>query len=334
MIKDSLIKAFMSFPRTRESRSCRSYKFWIPANAGMTKCAYFLLFLLALSGCEVVTDTNGLPYQDLIVVKGYVQDGQPVDSILFTQTLPLNVTYTNAQTIISGVSGYISVDGQQYPLQYADSGYYNCPGLVGHAGKTYALDASWNGLHVHGVTTVPILPVIDSVYLTPGRTDTNQGFIDSFYVNDTIHYDTAFTTYNVVGALWVYTESIKGAALSINYDYYHSLGTLTNDSEWFPGIIYGGGEPVYLDTSMKGSIWASSPFSLFGTDSIARGQKYRADVYSYDPAYYNFLQTQYNSQYNNGVFSSGGGLNPDWNVSGDGFGIFIGVSEAHKIFTY
>ena len=56
-------------------------------------------------------------------------------------------------------------------------------------------------------------------------------------------------------------------------------------------------------------------------------------IYSYDPRYWDLEQTLFRSQDDRGAFSTGG-LNPEWNVTGDGFGLFIGVSLSTKDFTF
>ena len=274
----------------------------------------------SLAACEQVVDSTGLPYSDQMVVKGYIQDGEPVDSIYFSHTLPLDIAYSPDKAQLSDVSATITVDGKAYPLVYRDSGLYACPGLIGQAGKTYALDASWGGKHIHGETTVPILPVIDTISVSV------MG-IDSF-----VTYDSGRTIYSIDAWALSYVNAAPGSVFSSN-TYVKIQSTVTGDSVWSgPEISYGGYIPLVKDTS--GAAWISNYFhpTKFGS-LTATPRTYELVLYQYDPKYWDLEETLYRSYDERDAFSTGG-LNPEWNVTGDGFGLFIGLSKTTKEFKY
>ena len=274
-----------------------------------------IILLLAFAGCQTLTNTNDLPYEDLIVVKGMVQSGQPVQNIYFTHTLPLNVTYSASQAILTDVSGHITVDGKQYPLQYADSGLYSCPSLIGESGKTYILDADWNGKHVHSETTIPQPVQIDSLLVTDVQIDSGKS------------PDPSRKFYTIAGNLLVLIEAKPGGAYALTYS---AQSGITGDTTWFiggPGIVVNDPTPNAV------SLWLSYNGVSNSGDSLSYINKpLKAIVYSYDPHYYDFI-TSYNPNQSFDIFSSGG-INPNWNVTGDGFGIFIGVSVSEKAFEF
>jgi hypothetical protein len=318
MIKESLMKPLLSFPRTRESRSCRSYKTWIPAFAGMTMCAYFFLFLLAFCGCETVVSSDGLPYVDHIVIRGFLNAGQPVDSISVTHTLPLNVPDDPNQATVPTAQVSISVDGNSIPLQYIGFGLFSDPANdTVQSGKTYSIDVKWNGLHAFASTLVPQTPDVDSTY--EGKANV-QIYYDPYYQ----YSDTIVETQLEFGVR-ARTSECYSFLFDSTAGYMHIGDTMPDHGSWGPTSIDLQG---VANEATDGHVWLSQRSE--GNDSLTLAW---VTIGAFDASYYDFIQTYgYNSD--DGDPFGTGSANPKWNVSGDGIGIFIGEAQTKRSSTF
>jgi len=121
----------------------------------------FLLLITALyfAGCSNDSLTN--PNSDLIVVRGYIYAGEPVDDIQITSTLPLGSEETKAPPINDADVSLIK-DGVRYDLvpSLGDSGYYHYEwdDLTVNEGDEFEIAVSYQNQHASGKTTVPNPP--------------------------------------------------------------------------------------------------------------------------------------------------------------------------------
>ena len=118
------------------------------------------LALLILVACT--EDTPISPESDLIVVRGYIYAGEPVNDIQLTSTLPLGSEKTKAPPINDATVSLLK-NGQQYDLVLSegDSGYYHYDGsnLAVENGDQFSIEVSYQNQQIYGSTNVPDAPV-------------------------------------------------------------------------------------------------------------------------------------------------------------------------------
>jgi hypothetical protein len=116
-----------------------------------------LLSILILTGCE---ENNSETNSDrLVVLEGYLYQGEPVDSIHLTQT----VSFESEDTIYTPVTDAlvaIKWNDNQYVLQNIGNGYYSYSGsdLQVIEDNGYAISVESNGREITSNTTVPKKP--------------------------------------------------------------------------------------------------------------------------------------------------------------------------------
>lgn len=130
------------------------------------KRLFIVLTILAfLTGCDEEETT--IPYQETLIVEGYLYAGEPVTSVRLSRLIPLtgdveeDYSVNDAHVeIFHGETGYSLV------LSTGDSGYYHYPGddLIIEENQTYRLRIEYNDEVVESETTVPQPP--DSMKLS------------------------------------------------------------------------------------------------------------------------------------------------------------------------
>ena len=117
------------------------------------------LAILILVACT--EDSPVSPESDLVVVRGYIYAGEPVNDIQLTNTLPLGSEETKAPPI-NDANVALMKNGQQYDLVLSegDSGYYKYEGtdLTVKAGDQFTIQVSYQDQHISGTTNVPEAP--------------------------------------------------------------------------------------------------------------------------------------------------------------------------------
>lgn len=110
-------------------------------------------------GCT--EDSPISPESDLIVVRGYIYAGEPVDDIQLTSTLQLGSEEAKAPPINDATVALVK-NGQQYELVLSegDSGYYHYDGneLTVEAGDQFSIEVSYQDQQIYGTTNVPEAP--------------------------------------------------------------------------------------------------------------------------------------------------------------------------------
>ena len=117
------------------------------------------IILLIMSGCT--EDSPTIPQSDLIVVRGYIYAGEPVDDIQLTSTLPLGSEETQAPPINDAQVSLIKA-GQQYDLvsSAGDSGYYHYDGndLKVETSDLFKIQVKYEDQNIFGTSEVPEAP--------------------------------------------------------------------------------------------------------------------------------------------------------------------------------
>jgi len=116
-----------------------------------------LLSILIITSCE--ENNSGTNTDRLVVLEGYLYQGEPVDSIHLTQT----VSFESEDTIYTPVTDAlvaIKWNDNQYVLQNIGNGYYSYTGsdLQVIEDNGYAISVESNGREITSNTTVPKKP--------------------------------------------------------------------------------------------------------------------------------------------------------------------------------
>ncbi len=130
------------------------------------------------AGCHNDLDLGDLPFEEVLVIRGVLQDGDTLKTLYVARTTQFQEEYyqKNGRTVVNDFAGWISdavvtveCDGKVYPMTYRGQGNFGNDALIIAAGKTYRLHASWNRHQAEAETTVPRPVSIDSVTVV-GRT--------------------------------------------------------------------------------------------------------------------------------------------------------------------
>lgn len=269
-----------------------------------------LLFSFATWGCEeTLTDSDvDLPYVEEIFVQGRMTVGEPVEELLITRTLPPLQTWTPEKAAIPDATGFIRVDGTEYPLRYTGKGRYTVDGLIPEAGKIYELVVRWKDHEVTGSTTAPVSGSIDSV------------LFEDYY------QDYCGEDWNSVQVVAQVTPR-SPAAYRLGYEQHVYSGRDSSVYTWFTYDV-----KTSADTSHDGRLRMDvislcepeDPDNDFGTDSLA------VVLHTYDEKFETFFDTFWEGSDDDNPFANPGSEQPEWNVTGDGFGHFFARSVTRK----
>jgi Domain of unknown function (DUF4249) len=173
------------------------------------------LVSVVLAGCiQDVTDPVELPYEEKIVVQGFLEAGQPLNNIVISRTLPPLDSAIEERFYIADADVRVTVDGREYKAEniprrvasrlryssvtqvgtstyvggtvdtiFIDRPYFVVPNLTVESGKTYSLRVTWNGKKATAETRIPtaIQPVAGSLRLREENDTTTQTFSGRTY---------------------------------------------------------------------------------------------------------------------------------------------------------
>jgi hypothetical protein len=238
--------------------------------------------------CEE-TGLTDFPYVERLVVGCVLDAGSDNVLVLFGKTLPLDEPYDPSKASLRGVAGHIVHSGVTYPLSEALPGLYVASGLHIASGEAYDLEAEWQGKHVRAHTRIPFPPTV---------------------VSCTAHSDMG-------GSGPLTLETVVRAAPS---DAYGQTWTTTSPS----GSSSGGAFTEIkraVDADANGDVKISEAYDL----SVAPADTLFGVVHALDEPFYDFFISKGGNTpgYDDLLFREIGGF-VNWNVEGDGIGLFIG----------
>ncbi len=308
-----------------------------------------VITLLIYSCTSTVTDIQ-LTSTERIVVSGLLIADAPLRNIQISRTLPPLDTFTVDRVFIGDAKASITVDGQTIALRLqaqtpADTlangkpaprrSFYEAPGLTVQAGKTYALRVEWQGKVATAETVVPAAPIVEQSRLTFSRTSEFTTNANVFLTGDTTKILTKNGMIAVVPATTaVVTLSIRARSTEM----YRVFSFIVRDSQSRDSL--GGDAALGVQNAQSGASASSGTVTLRQTISLvkrfpsfilpARIYPPTASgaliVQAADSAYYDYVVS--NARANSGNNPIGAeGINPRWNVKGDGIGLFIGTSQ-------
>ncbi len=116
-----------------------------------------LLIPLLFWGCEEsITDTTiVLPYERELVIQGFLTAGSGNDSIFVTQTIPPLEKWTLDRAAITDARVVAIHNGVELPFRHVRTGFYVPDGWVPEEGGEYRLEVESRGLIARGVAHVP-----------------------------------------------------------------------------------------------------------------------------------------------------------------------------------
>jgi hypothetical protein len=287
--------------------------------------AVFCMSLLALlDACSNTVDASKLefPYEEKIAIGGFLFAGDSVETILLSATTP--ILDSSKAKVLDGVEAVIRVDGRAYPLALqrtqTSTGkmtpsffsqlqqqkvLYRPAGLVGIAGKTYTIEVKWNGKTAQATTTIPMPLEPDSVAI----------FTDEKRISLTaraIIRPRANETYSMIHT---HVGTSRNRPLTV-ISPYSPLGRL-QEAQADGKLTLSSAIPTF-DRFSEGLTWLYDSLDSFQS---------HATVYAYDGQYWDYYQSQQQKNRTADIVAITAGSNLQWNVKGDGYGLFIGVSS-------
>ncbi|MGE5436755.1 MAG: DUF4249 family protein [Syntrophothermus sp.] len=252
----------------------------------------FLLLLIAgfiFASCEQPLSEEEFPYEAKLVIRGIIEDGKPIKDIYIGRIMPVGVPYSKEFTQIKDASAVIVYKDSLYTLKHISEGLYSS-NLIAHKGEKYTLLVNWNDKFATADTYVPVPGNITDMQMVQ-----SAGNNPYSYLNVTIQANGK----ECYGAYW-FIKASNGTILSQSF----KINEITVAEKNIPIA------KVPTDTIPKGL--TSSIFS--------------ARVVVFDGVVYDYFKTQNSTLLTDNVFGQAG-INVNWNVKGDGIGMFVGKAE-------
>jgi hypothetical protein len=298
--------------------------------------AIILLFTVSCS-TTTITDPVELPYEEKIVVRGVLTAGQPVKDIMISRTVPVLAPQTQEEFWVKDADAVIVSDGKSYPLilqpfpagQAVQRTMYAASGLTAEQGKTYTLTVRWHGKTVTATTRIPVAPMLVSAKLltvvvpsfTIGTITVSTNGTMQRPTTGSIQIRAITDTALTAEAVFLPKEQanyragleLRDTARNLAVTGFYLGGLLTNEN-----IVNG-------MLTVPSATLPSQTRKLVGGTVAAR-----LTVYVLDPQYERYYATR--NRANQSGFNLFGGAsdsNVEWNVQGDGLGLFLGLVETN-----
>lgn len=268
---------------------------------------YLWLFLLLplLWGCEQEIENPELPYEEHLVVTGFLYNDSNTVAIMVSRTLPLTEKFTIEKAVIKNATVTITTLDGDIALHYDSVLYkYIASDIKPQVGKNYSLRVEWQGKVATATTALPQPPEVLAAYYTQeldnGGRENEYKIILSYKVRNQ-----PSTCYGVVD--WLYYDKRDTSSWSFfdRWSYSNNVNM----------------EQVNKDT-------VTLRRTIMGINTNLKGINY-ARIFALDVAYYHFQNSKYGND-NDGIFGSAG-TNPTFNIHGNGIGYFIGCTRAKEI---
>lgn len=301
--------------------------FYIPNLPNTMKPFAALIFTLSIVLCSSCTTPSPeavdlvLDYQEKIVVSGLLHSGDTIQNIWLSRTVPPLEPALEENTSIPDAMALLTVDNRIYSMQLQPQvktvgvaperidkrSLFRVPGLIAQAGKTYKITVRWKGMTAEATTTLPPLP-------PP---------IDSY----------RFTT-DLDGPIGVQIPVLYASFKPRPDECYQMVAQMKRKflRNPFELITFNSGRSDIVrqeNADANNSISLKIPNRNIAISEIEKFDSlYTGDIifYAYDMAYFDY-QRSITRRTNDIVFNIPT-TNPKWNVTGDGIGLFVGVSTS------
>lgn len=253
---------------------------------------FFILLLILVSGCERIDVVEiNLPYNEKIVVQGILEENKPLDGIIFTRTLPLNEVYSISKAELKDVVAYLKSGVRVIPLKYDKNGMYKpISTFIPQKQSTFELFAKWNDKNIYAKTYIPANPKIVNAYFLSDGSGT--------YIQVEIQ--------NQVGVVF----GAKAIAMEGNM--------ILFESEDFYSVSQPNSDP-------RATIILRTPVIPIEALNSFRNN-FSIKVFAFDEQYQDYFKTKkFSLPIKDSFVQSGGDV--EWNILGDGIGLFVGFSS-------
>jgi hypothetical protein len=263
-----------------------------------------IIFSVALNSCEETVSDVTLPYVEQLVIRAIISPGQGINSVSVERTLPPLEKYIKDNAMVKDAKLTISNGTNDYELTF-DGEYYGNEDIFVEVGKTFYLRAEWKGKIATAQTTIPEPVEIDEI---------SYEIVEHKYEYDNFKYK----------EVYVYGEFTPKPGAVYQTSFFDK----------FKRLNYGWDIYSYNNRNSAGKI--RTELFRFSYDETMSEEfiknhikEYVFLLSSFDEQYYSYYNSRHNGSSNSGIFGSDG-LNVQWNVQGNGIGLFIGHSLTTK----
>ena len=132
----------------------------------MKRHLIYLLFLISLlpffNGCENSLEEAEFPFEFKLVIRGILEEGQPLSNIYVGRTMPIQDSIAPVYSYLSNASIAVLVGDKLYRLNHTRNGFYENQSVIIKPNTTYSLIASWEDKTATAITSVPLPGAIGS----------------------------------------------------------------------------------------------------------------------------------------------------------------------------
>lgn len=266
-----------------------------------------------------VGDDVFLPFEEKLVIRGILVVGEQLNDIQISRTLPVLDTFSYNKIFIADAKASIAVGGQTFPMELQTRmttasvvvrSLYRVPNVRVEAGKTYTLTVEWQTpagktLKASASTTTPLLPNVDSVRVLAAFTPNLR----------TMRIDTIFQTD-------AFVKARANESMRVGTVVYNQAGLAFSNRGFGDAVFSTTGTVLGTTTRISSNNWQLTTATVQVLNASYRS---RAIIETYDMDYFKYYQTRNRSGQPSPL--NPGGPNIDWNVAGDGVGMFIGMAQ-------
>lgn len=314
---------------------------------------FFCLCFSGLSSCVSNVSNVDLPYTEKIVINGLLIAGEPVQNIQISRTLPPLATFNYDAIFVGDAKVTLTFDRRTVELRLRQPtrgdtlpngqpagrrSFYEAPDVKVEAGKNYTLRVEWQGKVAEAETTVPAEPNVVSQELRFGTTSTIVTIgtaIALGAVQPTVE-DTSTTR---SGPPRLFSVRVTEAVITVRLRQQGSEMSRIATARYFDATqmrrdSVGGNLGLGLNgiqtaqRAVEGIVTLVQRTNIFRLTPTAANNVYSmVTVQTADSAYYEYAETLARAQQSGNSFFGSEGLNPRWNVKGDGIGLFVGTAQ-------
>lgn len=249
-----------------------------------------LVVSAALTGCEEIVGTDGLPYEERLIVHGVIV-ADSLTRVMISRTVPLNSGADTNDAFLSDVTGHISDGTTSYPLRYLGYGsFYTAEGLRPRIGQEYHLTANWNGREARATTRMPAPITIDSAYVHVRPDSSSQAEV-----------------------------KVRAPELGSVQHNRSLIYFLDSSGDTVNALLHSGSG--IQDRNDADSVGQLTFYGFRGISSAKTIEEMR--IYSFDEPYLSYYESRFRDDID---FFTGQPGNINWNVTGDALGIFVGAT--------
>jgi hypothetical protein len=253
-----------------------------------------LLIVILIPACEQATDESEFPYEAKLVIRGLIQEGEPINNIYIARTLPVPVKYQQKFAEINNASVGILTKDTLIALKYLNNSIYTTNGYIPKKGEKLTLIVQWEDKLATAETIIPNIGLISEPSLKSVN-DNNK--IKLFIESIVLPYSK-----EVYGATWVT---------------YYDNGAISKEGEDFLSIFKSGTIPGQQNINVS---TMELPSNVSATANLG------VRIHVYPPDFYDYFITQSSSKLSENIFSQSN-ANVRWNIKGDGIGMFIAKTD-------